>query len=242
MTNHYKNIAEEFNDVWEFSIDYKKWAVDKISKYLQLNKEDIFVDVGGGTGMFTDMIQQKNQMKKAYCIEPEKSMCAIAEKYTSFKTICGDAFYFITTLKYPYSKILFKEVIHHINNRALLWKNIYNSVQPHGRILIYTRPQNIKFPLFNKAKDRFKQNQPAYELLVDELQACGFSVNINIESFTFKIPKEKWFHMLHSRFMSDLSSFTDQEIDEGISEIKKYYGNPEVYTLTDEIVFLSAYK
>lgn len=242
MTNHYQNIAEDFNNMWEFSIDYKQWAVDKISQYLELTPKDIFVDIGGGTGIFTEMIQQKNKMHNAYCVEPEKSMCGIAQEYASFQTICGDAFYFIDTLKYPYSKILFKEVIHHIDKRIQLWKNIYSSLQPNGRILIYTRPQNINFPLFQKAKEKFKENQPAYDILVDELHACGFSTNLNIESFTFKIAKEKWFYMLESKFMSDLSGFTDKEINDGILEIKDYHNDPEVYTIIDEIIFLSAYR
>jgi hypothetical protein len=50
MSEHYKNISKNFNKIWKFSNDYKKWAVERIGYYLQLNNQDIFVDVGGGTG------------------------------------------------------------------------------------------------------------------------------------------------------------------------------------------------
>jgi len=169
MNNHYENIAENFNKVWKFSDEYKIWAVEKIGYYLKLNNEDIFVDVGGGTGTFTNMIEKQFTPKKVYCIEPEESMCNIAKKYTNIETICSDTFYFINTLQYKYNKILFKEVIHHIHNRMKLWNNIYNTIDKNNSILIYTRPRKIKFPLFEQAKQEFYKNQPAYDLMVSEI-------------------------------------------------------------------------
>lgn len=241
MNNHYKNIANNFNKVWKFSNNYKIWATEKIGYYLALTNDDIFVDIGGGTGTFTNMIVEKYNPAKTYCVEPEEDMCKLARKYTSFETVCSDAFYFINNLKYNYSTMLFKEVIHHIDNRPTLWKDIYKSIDNNGKILIYTRPQNIKFPLFQKAKDVFHKNQPHYDLVVDELKNAGFNVEVSIESFTFELSKEEWYKMLKARFMSDLSIFTDEEIIDGIEELEnKYHSN--TYIMEDEIIFITAYK
>jgi len=241
MNEHYKKIAQNFNKVWKFSDDYKIWAVQKIGYYLALNNNDILVDIGGGTGTFTDMLSKKFSPKKAYCVEPEQRMCDIAKNHSSFTTICSDTFYFINTLKYHYSKMLFKEVIHHLDNRKKLWNDIFNTIEDNGRILIYTRPQNINFPLFQKAKDEFFKNQPHYDSIVNELKDIGFNVEVSTESFSFKLSKEEWYEMLKAKFMSDLSVFSDEDIMEGIKELENHY-NSDTFIIEDEIIFITAYK
>lgn len=241
MNNHYKNIANKFNSVWKFSNNYKIWATKRIGYYLELTNIDILADIGGGTGTFTDMLAKEYKPKKTYCVEPEKSMCKLARKYTSFETIHSDSFYFINDLRYNYSKILFKEVIHHIHNRLALWKDIYNTIENNGKILIYTRPQNIKFPLFQKAKDVFHENQPNYNIVIEELKSVGFKIQVSIESFSFELSKKEWHKMLKARFMSDLSVFTNEEILDGIQELENKYRST-TYTIEDEIIFITAYK
>jgi len=241
MDEHYKNISKNFNKVWKFSNDYKKWAVERIGYYLQLNNKDIFVDVGGGTGTFTNMLEQEFRPKKAYCIEPEENMCNIARQYTNIETICSDTFHFINNLKYKYNKILFKEVIHHIDDRNKLWNNIYNTIEDDDKILIYTRPRKIKFPLFKKAKQEFYNNQPSSNLIISELKNNGFKVELFTESFHFQLAKEEWHTMLKEKFMSDLSIFSDEEILKGIEEIEHKY-NTDFYDMEDEIFFIRAYK
>jgi len=242
MTNHYDKIAAEFNEVWKFSEDYTKWVVERIGYYLRITQHDIFVDIGGGTGTFTNGITEKYTPYKSYCIEPEKKMCDIAKQYINFETICSDAFYFINNLQYKYSKILFKEVVHHIKDREKLWGDIYSTIEKNGRLLIFTRPQNIKFPLFKKAKEAFYMNQPDYNLIAKELKDSGFNVEISNESYIFTLSKEKWHNMLKARFMSDLSVFSEKDIIEGIKEIENLYCVNGTYTIEDEIIFISAYK
>lgn len=233
MSGHYKQVASEFNKLWSFTDEYKAWAVDRIGKHLDLKTSDIFVDIGGGTGTFTDLLSTRFKPKKSYCVEPEEQMCSVARSYESFETICGDAFSFTLS----YSKVLFKEVIHHIEDRDRLFSKIFASIDDGGALLIYTRPQEIRFPLFEKAKEQFYVNQPDYNIMVEELRLAGFSVEVVSESFTFKLPREEWHAMLRSRFMSDLRSFSDDEIEEGIKEIEC-----ESYTLEDVIIFIKAYK
>lgn len=240
MDEHYQNLAKDFNDAWKFSEGYKSWAVDKIGSLLEINHNDRFVDIGGGTGTFTNMIHQQFNPIVSYCVEPSPEMCNIAKEHMNITTICGDAFNFIHQ-KIPYSKMLFKEVIHHIEDRISLWKAIEKSIPDSGKILIYTRPQDIKFPLFQKAKEAFKKNQPNYEEIIDELTMGGLKTAVYFDSYTFKLPKEKWHSMLRTRFMSDLSIFSDEEIVNGIAEIS-IKNDKEYYILEDEIVFIIAYK
>ncbi len=241
MNKHYEKIAEDFNKVWKFSDEYKTWAVDKIGNYLKLKSSDVFVDIGGGTGTFTNMINKKFELKKSYCVEPEFKMCELAQEYSNIEVICSDAFGFLKNSQYKYNKILFKEVIHHIKDRKSLWHNIYHTIEDNGRLLIYTRPKKNKFPLFKKAKEEFYKNQPSYSEMVEELEQSKFKTNVSLKSFTFKLSKDEWYHMLKSRFMSDLSVFTDTEIMQGIDELKKE-NTSDTFIIEDEIVFITAYK
>jgi len=47
--------------------------------------------------------------------------------------------------------------------------------------------------------------------------------------------------MLKSRFMSDLSVFSDEDILKGIEEIENKYSTG-TYSIEDEIIFINAYK
>lgn len=241
VNSHYDRIAKNFNKSWNFSNEYKEWAVKKIDYYLELKENDIFVDIGGGTGTFTNMIFQYCTPKKAYCVEPEKKMCEIAKEHVDIKIVCSNALSFINNIKYKFNKILLKEVIHHIDDRDKLWSDIYRRIGKNGIILIYTRPRKIHFPLFEKAKQEFYKNQPGYKMLVSELKKNGFKVNVNTESFTFTLQKQEWHDMIKAKFMSDLSIFSTKEILRGINEIERKY-HTDTYEIKDEIIFISAYK
>ena len=241
MEQHYKNLAKSFDINWDFSNNYKKWAIIRIGKYLELNTNDTFIDIGGGTGIFTHMISLHYKIKQAICVEPEKSMCKIARGYTTFQTICSNALSFANKKNYSCSKLLFKEVIHHINDRKKLWDKIYSNTTKNTRILIYTRPQNIEFPLFKKAKNKFLMNQPHHNSIMKELQQSGFNTEVYFEDFVFEMSKDSWHKMIKNKFMSDLSTFSDSEIENGIKEIEQQY-NTNTYIIKDKIIFIIAYK
>ncbi len=238
--NHYDTIADLFNTVWHFSDEYKEFVHSHIMADLALTSTDTLVDIGGGTGIFTSRLAHEADLQCAYCIEPSPAMCDEASKLDNIRAICTDASGFCT-LNLPYTKLLLKEVIHHIRDREEFWKNIHHQLPPTGKLLIITRPQHIAFPFFDAAKEAFAANQPPHDVLVSELQKGGFSVETQCRSHTFTLPKQQWYLMLRHRFMSDLSHFSDQEIEEGIDEIEKKY--PENHlTIVDNLIFITATK
>lgn len=240
MNHHYETLADFFNTVWHFSDEYKEFVHSHIMTDLALTSADTLVDIGGGTGTFTSKLASHADLKRAYCIEPSKAMCEEASKIDNIRAICTDATGFCT-LNLPYTKLLLKEVIHHISDREPFWKNIYNQLPPDGKLLIITRPQDIDFPFFDAAKEAFARNQPPYEALESELHEAGFFVDIQCRSHTFTLPKQQWYLMLRHRFMSDLSSFSDQEIEEGIEEIEKNHPDT-IFTVVDNLLFITATK
>lgn len=241
VSNHFDSIADVFNRIWYFSDEYKNFVIRHIQCDLELKSEDILVDIGGGTGSFTRRLMEEFQIAKAYCVEPSAPMCNEAAKFENITALCMDAHAFMST-KTPFSKLLLKEVIHHIDERERFWQAVYTQLPDTGKLLIITRPQDIAFPLFASAKAAFSKNQPPYELFESQLKRCGFDVVTAKRSHTFTIPKEHWYEMLRHRFMSDLGSFSDEEIEAGINEIEASYATEESIDIIDRLIFIIATK
>jgi trans-aconitate methyltransferase len=239
-SNHYDSIAKKFNALWQFSQEYKNFVIEHIHQSLELNSQDIFVDIGGGTGMFTQRLAQEASLAKAYCIEPSAQMCLEASSLDDVEALHTDAHGFIASNRF-YTKILFKEVIHHIPERSIFWISVHDQLPIQGKLLIITRPQDVDFPFWQEAKYAFKSNQPPLSLLIEELEHVGFSVDVLSDTHTFELTKENWFSMLRHRFMSDLSNFSDKAIEEGIREIDSHYPR-SVLEIKDHLLFITATK
>jgi trans-aconitate methyltransferase len=239
-TNHFDSIAEVFNRIWYFSDGYKDFVIGHIVENLQLSSEDILADIGGGTGSFTHRLAIDANLAGAYCIEPSAAMCAEASKLSHITAVCADADGFLE-LNHTFSKMLFKEVIHHIPDRKGFWHRLHPRLPQGGRILIITRPQNIAFPFFQAAKEAFARHQPPLELIESELREADFRVDTQHREYMFTLPKEEWYTMLRHRFMSDLGVFSDEEIEEGIEEIEALYEG-ETITIVDHLLFISAVR
>lgn len=239
--NHFDKIADVYNNVWHFSDQYKEWMLSHITSRLKLDKEDYFIDIGGGTGTFTKLVSAYAELSKTpLCVEPSREMCAKAEECGGVRIMCEDANEFVNR-NMQYDKVLIKEAIHHVKDRGHLWSGLFTHLSVGGRILIVTRPQNIPMPLFKAAKEAFHRNQPPYDIFVDELKSKGFSVESNTDTYRFFLDKEIWYSMIRSRFMSDLAEFSDDEIESGIQEIDADFQS-ETMGIDDTIVFISASK
>lgn len=239
-SNHFDSIAEHFNRIWYFSDDYKDFVISHILNDLRFAPDDILADIGGGTGSFTSRLQHEGAFECAYCIEPSAPMCDEASKIPNITAICTDAHGFLKQ-SIPFTKMLLKEVIHHIDERETFWLGTYNALPVYGKLLIITRPQHIAFPFFDAAKEAFARNQPPHEIIETELLKSGFDVNTSRRSHTFTLPKKSWYEMLRHRFMSDLGVFSDQEIEEGIEEIESRYDG-ETIDIIDHLIFITATK
>lgn len=239
-SNHFDTIADVFNRIWYFSDDYKDFVIQHIVNDLTLSEKDILADIGGGTGTFTSRLRNEAHLQQAYCIEPASAMCAEASKLSDITAICADAHTFIASNN-PFTKILLKEVIHHITDRERFWNNVHKALPNGGKLLIITRPQHIAFPFFNAAKEAFARNQPPHEFFETELRSCGFKVETHMRDHTFTLPKESWYEMLRHRFMSDLGVFSDGEIEAGIDEIEINYPDKSI-DIIDNLIFITATK
>ncbi len=243
-SNHFDTIADLYDDAWDFSETYNSQVLQYISSFLDLKKDDVLLDIGGGTGKICNQLNKINNLCKAICIEPSADMIEKASLLNKIETICTGAVEFFESNKIKYTKILMKEMIHHIPLKKLkdIFSTIYSTIDENGKILIVTRPQHINFPLFRKAKEAFVQNQPNYSLIVEILKQVGFHAVIKNRDLNVNLSMHKWLSMVKNRFMSDLAPFSDFEIEIGIQEIKSKFKSQNILTFKDNLIFILVSK
>lgn len=235
---HYSALAENFDQVWQFSPDYEAWMVAQIQTHLALKPHEHWVDFGAGTGRFSLAIHRHAQPASTLCVEPDASMWAIAQQKTELNSLqaCDQSF---VQQAIHYDALLVKEVIHHLSDRTAFWQGVKHQLTANGRILLITRPQQTTLALFQQAKARFAQHQPSIDLLSTELQTAGFETDISVIDFPLRQSKSHWYSMLRAKFMSDLAPFSAIEIETGIAELETEHPN-EWIDHGDRLLFVVA--
>jgi len=240
MQHHYTNIAEDFDHLWHFSPNYEDWMVKQIIEQLALRSGDKLLDFGAGTGRFTLALSQQAKLLQATAVEPDADMCRQAAQKPELSVIQADDTSVFSQWQ-DHNVVLFKEVIHHLHHRVEFWKSLHKHLPASGHVLIVTRPQVTQLALFDAAKQRFAQHQPPIDLLTNELREAGFSCEVVLRVFPFRISKQRWYTMLRSRFMSDLSAFSDDEIELGIRQLEGL-AKGDFIDMQDNLLFILAKK
>lgn len=245
---HYQEIAEDFEDKWFFDKDYFGNLCQIIYKHLDFNDGNSFLDLGCGTGNFDQALLNLAKSKSTelklpfYGVDLSKEML---EKYNSrgenFKGTQSCISEYIASGHFKFNKILLKEVIHHINNREVFFKELGESLEEGGHALVLTRPKKLNFPFFKKALDDFADSQPSVDVFIEELGKAGANYKILQESINVSMTKDHLFKMISGKFMSFFQSYTDECIQEGLKELKESLKEDTLY-FQDTFHIIKIYK
>jgi len=236
---HYQSLSEYGDYTAYFDEDYQQWIVDMLIPMLALVADDCVIDLGGGTGFFGHILHREaNLVKDVLCVDPCDGMLRWAGTRPRVSLLCADALTFAQREDMHYDKIIIKEAIHHIHQRRDVFEGIRKQLNPGGRLLIITRPQQTEFPFFQAASEAFSRGQPSSDTLKTELEASGFSVSVRRHHYPVELQKQRWFGMLRERSMSHLTAFSDEQIELGIVEIDEKYQNEETLKFHDTLIFI----
>jgi len=242
--SHYSKIGKKY-DSFEFysNINYLNWFSDKIINYLNITKNDILCDIGCGTALIDKVIHKKiNFTKKIICVDPSEAMLSNIEKNSDIIIpINMTANQFVNSSQAnDVNVFLMNFVIHHIHNLQSFINKITLLLTSGKRMLITIRHTMKGFPLFEKLSNEYDKgaNTTLTDLKLIFINN-NLDVNINIEQRNYTIESTHFFHMLRNRFISTLYDFNDDEIELGIQEIKKKYGNVKLFNISDEVLFIT---
>ena len=240
--NHYQKIANIYDSLWSYSPDYIQFLTKNIIEHLQLNSTDILVDIGCGTGIYSkEIINQIQLQQPILCVDPAVEMLAKIPANSCLKPIAMDGVEF-SEKPGTYDRIFLKEAIHHIEEKSLLFHNLWQRLTPGGIFLLLLLPPTIDYPLFEKALQLYEKTQPHYQDMTKLLQQVGFLVDVDLVEYPLELPKQKYFQLVENRYMSLLSRFDDAELSAGLKEMEAKYQNESVLKFSDRMVFITAIK
>ena len=203
----------------------------------------VLLDVGGGTGNFTNQILRNSNplLEKAIVIDPfltpkehdkdTEPMSTGQERRGKLQFVQARAQEFTspnqTWWKQNYHLVLMKEVVHHFDQseRVPIFRGIYNGMiasdtvkdnrLPPPSFLIITRPhKDIDYPLWTEAQQVWAKNQPPASVFENDLCQAGFvDTQTTVETYPCSVELSVWQDMIQRRFWSTFAHFSDSELE-----------------------------
>lgn len=239
---HYRHLADNYDDFLVYSDEFVRTLSSKMVDKLKLQPGDRLVDLGGGTGIFAkDILKQVPLEQPVVLVDPFPEMLAYAHDHPGIECVEADALGFSEQPR-RYDKVLMKEAVHHVEERARLFANLYERLSDGGILLLVHIPPKIDYPLFDKALERSLTWHADPDELCRLLAEAGFKVERDALDYRQVIPKEKYFSMVAGRYMSLLTSFEERELAEGLAEMNERYADREILEYNDHFDYLTAIK
>lgn len=240
VTNHYERLADEYNENWEHSPEFIRWMTGCIINRLEPRSGDRVADIGCGTGLFASGLVER--AGRVTCVDPSEAMLRQLPKEQGYEPVQGTAEDLVagnvTLPEKEFDAILVKEAIHHVQDHARVLTGLANLLAPGGRVLVVMLPTSIDYPLFARALREFEKHQPDPREIADHLERSGLRTDLGYEDFSLAFSKERYFRMVRNRYMSLLSAFSDEELEEGITEIDQHHPE-ETLRFSDRFAFIT---
>jgi ubiquinone/menaquinone biosynthesis C-methylase UbiE len=239
--DHYDRLAASYDENWAVHSEaFNRWMSERILERLDVRADDRVVDLGCGTGIFSNALT--TQARQVVCVDPSPGMLAqlpttsgaLVPVHASAEQVASRA------VRLPYDHvdaILIKEALHHVHRRETVIAGLAGLLAPGGRMLVVTLPTAISYPLFRRALEVFTEYQPDPEDIAGAMRAAGLAVTVTDDSYRRQFAKDRYVAMVRNRYMSLLSQFGDSELEHGISEIESEHPE-QVLEFDDRFVFV----
>lgn len=248
FSEHYNEMRGGYDDNLSFSHRHNTLVVDALAAQLRLRVDDLFVDLGCGTGQFTFQLHARRPFRRGICVDPARALFQFHHRSDLVEFVEEDAVEF-SRRALIVDKVMFKEAIHFVrpSERPLLFANIHRQLRDvESRFVVVTRPVASPYPLFAGASTAWSQNQPDAHEMRSELEGAGFSVAAETLELPMEVSAERYDALLRKRFLSTLNFFTDAELEAGIAELHatRYGGclRGDTVAWMDRVLFLAASK
>lgn len=242
LDKHYQRLATGYDEFLYYSPRFVRALTEKMIDKLRLSKTDVLADIGCGTGMYSvDILKQVSLRDPVLGVDPYPEMLAQIPEGAPIARIPEDALAFSASER-TYNKVLIKETVHHVDRKDEFFANIHRNLPPGGIMLLVHVPPDVQYPLFDAALKRCLGWHADPDELVRLLESTGFQVERDALDFQHAIPKEHYFKMVRGCYMSALTSFSDEELEAGLVEMKERYTNIATLEFVDHFDYLTATK
>lgn len=241
-TEHYERLAREYDGNWDHSPQYVAWMAQRIAEDVRVTPGERMVDIGSGTGLFLrEVVKNATAQTPIVCVDPFQHMLDQLPDDPRLTPVCATAEDIATRrVELPYDTydvIAFKEAIHHVEDIPATLAALADRLRPGGRMHIVTLPPHLDYPIFQAARDRFAENQPEPDDIAQSMRDAGLKVDMVYHGLSITVDREHYIELVRRRWMSVLSTFSEDELEAGIDEIRSSYPQPEV-TYTNRFAFI----
>ncbi|MFD2415396.1 class I SAM-dependent methyltransferase [Amycolatopsis pigmentata] len=236
---HYDRLAATYDENWAYSEDFLSWMTEAIDQRLRIGAGDRVVDIGCGTGLYARRLVDRAE--SVTCVDPSQGMLAqIPDDPRLVRVLASAEEVAASQVDLPgsrYDAVLVKEAIHHVVDRAGVIRGLSTLLAPGGRLLVVMLPTRIDYPLFQAARERFQSLQPDPEGVAAAMREAGLNVELTYDGFPLMLSTQRYVEMVNNRYMSLLSTFSDDELAAGVEEIRR--GHPgEWVKFVDRFAFV----
>ena len=213
------------NKTWLSSQKYIHSLNSFLLKQVKLDKNSRILDIGCGRGKILGNLSLKLKLLNkpiGLDIENHKDK----SKKIIFKKI--DALSFIFKTKITFDLILIKQTIHLLKKGQILklLKICRKKLNPNGKIIIMSLdPKKNEIPTFNLMKKKLNVSLKKDKKLFNLIYKNNPQIIIKKFIYQVKISKTKYLKMIDNRYISTLLNFSDNQIINGLIEIKSKYKN-----------------
>src|SRR5690606_24161955 len=135
-----------------------------------------------------------------------------------------------------------KEAVHHVEDQPAMFANLHGRLSPGGRLLLVHVPPQLDYLLFETALQRSLTWHADPRREVELLREAGFAVERDRLDYRTDIPKPACCRIVAGRYMSPLSTYSDDELQAGLAEMAERYADRMLLELTDRIDYITANK
>ena len=213
------------NKTWLSSKKYIHTFNSFVLKQVKLDKNSRILDIGCGRGKILDDLSNKLRLSNrpiGLDIENHKDK---SKKIIFKKT---DALTFISKTNITFDLILIKQTIHLLKKKQVikLLSICKNKLNLNGKIIILSLdPKKNEIPTFKLMNKKLKISLQKDEKLFNLILKNRTKMIVKKFTYEVQILKIKYLQMIRNRYISTLLNFTNEQINEGIIEIKNNYGN-----------------
>lgn len=243
LERHYEHLAAHYDATWGHRPDYLDWMEERIQSRLELKPDHWIGDIGAGTGLFLRrLMRYASPDRPVVCVDPSQAMLDRLPRDPRLRPVRATAEE-VAAGRAPlpcdrFDALVVKEAVHHFSELERTLTGLAGRLAPGGRLLIVTLPPKIGYPLFQAALDRFAAGQPEPETIATALRAAGLETHVDYDEYPVRIERELWARLVRGRWMSVLSSFSDEELARGLAEMAERHPDDPL-EFPDQFAFIT---
>ena len=219
LLQHYEDIGQEYDVYYKY---IHKAYIYGILSHVPIGVDDHILDIGGGTGELAHIVWKHFGLRQPIlCVEPSESLLVAARKKEGVVAVKATAEEFFSS---PPKQLMFNVVLinscyHHFQNPGFVLSGVRDCLQKDGVGVIISNESLL--PIISAAHALYNLTDDTLDLI----RSSGLKAEVKQVVRNYTVDKHYWYTFMRKKMYSSLRPFSDEQIEAGIEELEKQYGD-----------------